>query len=79
MKRIGFGLLWFVAFFFIGVFAIGALVGDPAPDVQTAHDAGYAIGQKYGRYLVLGSLVAAAVGTYFRLLPGTKQKARSNG
>ena len=75
MKRIGFGLIWFVVFFLIGIFAVGVVVGDPAPDIQSAHQAGYAFGKTYGRYLVLGALLASAIGTYFRWLPGTKQNA----
>lgn len=76
MKRVMFGFAWFIVFLLVSVLALGILIGDPAQDVDAASQAGQAFGHTYGRYVVLGALVAAVGGSYFRVLPGTKQSAR---
>ncbi len=75
MRRILFGLAWFFVFLLVSFLALGIIIGDPASDTQAAYEAGQAFGHTYGRYIYLGALVAAIVGSYFRLLPGTKERA----
>ena len=76
MKRVAFGILWFVVFLLVALVAVSIVVGDAAPDAQAAHAAGVAFGKTYGRPLIVGCLFAAALGAYFRVLPGTRQTGR---
>ena len=75
MKRIIFTFVWFLMFLLLSVIALGIIVGDPASGGTAGFEAGRSAGHNYGGLMILGSLVAAIAGSYFRLLPGTRQKA----
>jgi len=90
MKRVLFGIMWFLVFW-IGTLGIcGAVIGStaasnsPTPPQNfsqgftagyaTGHAAGYEFGRKYGGLILLGSLGVSILGTAFGILPGTGRK-----
>ena len=89
VKRIGFGVLWFVALW-IGISALGggiagalAQARSPPPTngavtlVQgyaTGHDAGFEFGRRYGGLIFIAALLASIIGTATGVLPGTRGK-----
>ena len=75
MKRVIFTFVWFLMFLLLSVIALGIIIGDPASGGTAGFEAGRSSGHNYGGLMILGSLVAAIAGSYFRLLPGTRQKA----
>ena len=75
MKRVIFTFAWFLMFLLLSVIALGVIIGDPAQGGTAGFEAGRSSGHDYGGLMLLGSLVAAIAGSYFRLLPGTRQKS----
>jgi hypothetical protein len=89
MKRIVFGIIWFVVISLVGLVGggavAGAIVGSKvaassfsegyAKGEQVGHAAGAEFGQKYGGLVLLGALVVSIVGTGTGILPGTKRKS----
>ncbi len=77
IRRIIFGLLWFVLIYIVSCAVTGGVAGgyagnaDPANAAQAGAKAGAAAVEKIGTYLLIGSALFAAVGTYFGFLPGT--------
>lgn len=90
MKRIVFGIVWFVVFWFGGLVIGGAVAGGIAgakvqpgslsegfdKGKEVGHAAGAEFGQKYGGHMLIGALVLAIGGTAFGVLPGTKKKPK---
>ena len=80
MKKIGFGLLWFVVFFMgttiLGGLIVGMIAGgnDPANAAAAGEAAGRAFGENFGKGIFLMSLVIAVAGSFFGWLPGTKSQ-----
>ena len=78
MKKIGFGLLWFVVFFMgttiLGGLIVGMIAGgnDPANAAAAGEAAGRAFGENFGKGIFLMSLVIAVAGSFFSWLPGTR-------
>lgn len=91
MKRIVFGVVWFVALSLAGLIGGGAIAGAIAGSKVSAtnfsdgyakgeevgHVAGAKFGQKYGSVILLGALVLSVAGTAAGVLPGTKKKKPS--
>ena len=80
VRRIVFGFLWFIVFYFAACMLIGAVAGGfaGAKDPDNAREAGRIAGaEAVGRVLpliVIGSLLGAAVGSATGFLPGTRGK-----
>lgn len=89
MKRILFGVVWFLVFGFGGLVVGGAIAGAIAgsqveatslSDAGTKGEkagraAGAEFGRKYSGVVWLGALVLVIAGTAAGVLPGTKKKA----
>jgi hypothetical protein len=87
MKRFWFGLLWFVAFYaamyvvFVVIESLQLMHGLPpnsttqqAVDAATAYADTHAMGLSFARWgIFLAAILAAAVGTYMGILPGTRK------
>jgi hypothetical protein len=77
MKRFGMGVLWFIAFWLIGLLESGmvlALVVHAAgavPRSEADHAVGIAFGQRFALPIFLIPLIAAVAGTVTGFLPGT--------
>ena len=84
LRKIGFGFLWFVLFYFGTCVLIGAVAGGIAGsrDPQNASAAGAAAGtqavQPLIPYILAGSLIAAVAGAATGFLPGTRKKVVEN-
>jgi ABC-type transport system involved in multi-copper enzyme maturation permease subunit len=80
LKKIVFGLLWFIAFYLAACMAVGMIAGAVAGvgNPQNAGEAGALAGAQVVTsirvYLALGSFALAAFGTWKEFLPGTKKK-----
>lgn len=89
MKRIVFGVLWFLFLSFAGVVVGSAIAGAVAGSKVTAGStsegyakgqhagqaAGAEFGQKYTGVILLGALVVSVAGTITGILPGTRKKS----
>lgn len=81
IKKILFGLLWFIVLYFFACIVIGAVAGAiaGAKDPQNAAEAGGQAGARAVEavrvYLALGSLAMASVGAWKGFLPGTRRKS----
>jgi hypothetical protein len=92
MKRVIFGILWFVVFVFGGFFLGGGISGGIAGSKVQATSisegypkgkeagavAGAEFGRKYGNAIFLGALVLSVVGTATGFLPGTKSRKKDD-
>jgi hypothetical protein len=82
MKRILGGLLWVIVLYFGACALVGAVAGAIAGgnDPQNAAAAGAKAGAEtvaaVRLYLLLGASALAALGTWLRLLPGTRRRGR---
>jgi hypothetical protein len=88
VKRIVFGMIWFVVIWFGGLVLGGSIAGaiagsqvkatnitdGYAKGQQVGQVAGAEFGQKYGVAIFIGALVLSIGGTAIGLLPGTKKK-----
>ena len=79
-KRILFGVLWFIVFYFAGCIVVGAIAGAiaGAQDPANASDAGAIAGTRAVEdlhlYIVGGAVLLSGVGAWAGLLPGTRNK-----
>jgi len=82
IKRIILGVVWFVAIYFsVCLISVAATVGvlwakNLANAFAAGARSGSAIVTAYHMFFLIGSIIAAIVGTWFGLLPGTKKKNR---
>lgn len=82
MRKVGFGFLWFLAFWLgtlmIGGAIVGSLAASGAADTKTAYDLSHKAGEQFGiRYsgmILIASLLASVVGSWLGVLPGTAKK-----
>ena len=80
LRKILFGVLWFIVFYLGSAMVIGGVVGGMAGarDPQHAAEAGGAAAQQTVSslvpYMFAGSLLAAVLGASFGVLPGTRSK-----
>lgn len=80
LKKIAFGLLWFVIIYFGSAAAIGMVIGllsTPAPGQDAFTAAQAATKQAMGviaPFLLLGSAIVAAMCTAKGILPGTRSR-----
>jgi hypothetical protein len=83
LKKIAFGLLWFVVIYFGSAAAIGMVIGlqslqsTPAPGQDTYTAAQAATTQVMATivpFLLLGSAIVAAICTAKGILPGTRSR-----
>jgi Na+-driven multidrug efflux pump len=76
MKKLIFGLMWFVIIFMVSYLATGVtvvlLTGGP---LQAKYEAAQAFRQQYMIFFAIGSLILTVAGTVTGVLPGTKRKA----
>ncbi len=78
VKKIGFGVLWFLALsmgtLLLGGMVVGAIAGanDPANAEAAGRAAGEAFGQNNTGIIFLSSLIISIVGSFKGWLPGTK-------
>ncbi len=74
VKRILCGILWWVVIYFVACFITGALAAvlTGAQGAEAGAQAGSAAYEAFGTYIVLGSIVLTALGTWKGVLPGTK-------
>lgn len=74
MRKIIFGFLWFLVFWFgsliIGGMVVGGLAGARVQNAQQGYVAGQAAGQEFGKQYGTPILIGAASG----FLPGTTKK-----
>ena len=81
LKKIFFGIIWFVVIYFGICFIVGGIAGfvagaeNPENASQAGAAAGAAAVQKYLLFIFLGSIGAVIAGTVTEVLPGTKSKA----
>lgn len=83
MKKLLFGLLWFVVLYFLFCAGVGAVAGAKAGSQYTNTAAAQRAGQIAGAkavsenlgFIVGGALTLAILGSGFGLLPGTRQAA----
>ena len=81
-RRIAFGILWFVVFYFGVCMVIGGAAGAIESSRIQPGESSFDAGRNAGAdavaplrpYIVLGSVCVAAAGTYFGLLPGTSKR-----
>ena len=87
MKKLLFGIVWCVVFYFGICIAAGAIVGamagthyphDPAMAAHAGQQAGIKIVNDYGVYFVAGAVVLSVLGSGFGVLPGTRQNRSSS-
>ena len=84
MKRIIMGFVWFLVLYFgilgIGGAIVGSAAGTGKKHLNQGYQAGYAVGEvfgkKYSELILLIAIGGAAVGTLTGALPGTKPKAK---
>jgi len=83
LRKILFGVLWFIVFDLGSAMLIGGVVGGIAgtKDPQHAAQAGGAAAQQMVSslvpYMFAGALLAAVLGASFGVLPGTKSKPKA--
>jgi len=78
IKKIVFGLMWFVIIFIVSYMATGVtivLLTDGT--MQAKYEAAQAFRKAYMIYFVIGSFILAIIGTVTGILPGTKDRARA--
>jgi cytochrome b subunit of formate dehydrogenase len=77
IKKVLFGLMWFVIIFMVSYLATGILVVFSSVDMrsnQAIYEAAQAFRNNYMIFFVIGALIFAIVGTVTSILPGTKGK-----
>lgn len=84
LRKIGFGLLWFVVFYFVSAMIIGGIAGMQAganaPDARSAGAAaGGALVMKLAPFLLLASALLAGLGAWKGFLPGTRPGKKDEG
>jgi hypothetical protein len=78
MRRIAFGILWFVVLYFVACFVIGAIAGgiagsrDPANAAEKGREAGARVVASSRGYIFAGSVVLSVLGAWGGILPGTR-------
>lgn len=78
IKKVLFGLMWFVIIFMVSYLTTGVIVVFPtisAGSNQATYEAAQAFRNTYIIFFTIGSLVLAVIGTVTGALPGTKRKA----
>ena len=80
IKKIIFGLIWFVVIFLVIYISGGFLYVyvnkiNTSGGIKTAIEAGRAFRVAYLLYLLIGSFLLALIGTLTGVLPGTKIKS----
>jgi heme/copper-type cytochrome/quinol oxidase subunit 2 len=78
MKKLLFGLMWFVIIFMVSYLATGVTVVLLAGGIesnQAMYEAAQAFRNTYMIFFVIGSLILTVAGTVTGVLPGTKRKA----
>ncbi|QCO68032.1 hypothetical protein E5843_10135 [Luteimonas yindakuii] len=81
MTRVAFGFLWFVVFLVAAMIIFGVVVapdtsahGDAVQSYDAGYAAGYEVGRRYGKVILLGALTLSIAGTVLGWLPGTGRK-----
>jgi predicted membrane protein len=77
IKRVLFGLMWFVIIFTVSYLGTGVIVifsTASSGTYQAMYDAAQAFRNTYIIFFAIGSLVLAVAGTVTGILPGTKSK-----
>lgn len=79
IKKLVFGLIWFVVIFLVsyivgGIIYVNVHEIDASGGMQTAIETGRAFRAAYLNYFLIGSLILAIIGTVAGILPGTKKK-----
>ena len=82
IKKLIFGLMWFVVIFLVsyivgGIIYVNVHEIDASGGMQTAIETGRAFRAAYLNYFLIGSLILAIIGTVTGILPGTKRKPRA--
>jgi cytochrome b subunit of formate dehydrogenase len=78
IKRVLFGLMWFVIIFMVSYLATGvavALFTGGIESNQAMYEAAQAFRNTYMIFFAIGSLILTIAGTVAGMLPGTKRKA----
>jgi hypothetical protein len=79
-RKIAFGLVWFVVIYFGTCMVLGGIAGwnagteDPARAYEAGGDAAERFLEPLTGYIMLGSLLAAVLGSATGFLPGTRKK-----
>jgi ABC-type Fe3+ transport system permease subunit len=77
IKKVLFGLIWFVIIFLVSYLTTGVLVVFPSVDIrsnQAIYEAAQAFRNTYMTFFVIGALVLTIAGTVIGVLPGTKSR-----
>ena len=80
IKKILFGLIWFVVIFLVSYIATGVIfvfLTAGAEANQLKYEAAQAFKDAYMIFFVAGSLIISIFGTVTGILPGTKKKPRA--
>lgn len=78
MKRVFFGLVWCVVFYFVGCMLAGAVAGGiagyhhPEAAAEAGRLAGIKVVQEYRPFIIFGAVTLAVLGSGAGYLPGTK-------
>ena len=81
VKKIAFGVLWFIVLLvgisMVGGMLVGGIAGaqDPSNAAQAGQLAGEKFGATYGPFIMLAALVISISGTIAGFLPGTKKSS----
>jgi hypothetical protein len=77
IKKVLFGLMWFVIIFMVSYLTTGALVVFSFVDIRSnraIYEAAQAFRNTYMIFFAIGSLILTIAGTVSGVLPGTKTK-----
>ena len=72
IKKLGFGSVWFVIFFTIGILGTTAAIATTQkPEKGSSYSRGYTAGKQFGMPLTVAAAVLAIAGSATGVLPGT--------
>ena len=77
IKKILFGLMWFVIIFMVSYLGTGVIVVFPTISTwskQAVYEATHTFRQQYILFFAIGSFILTLAGTVTGVLPGTKKK-----
>jgi hypothetical protein len=80
IKKVLFGLMWFVIIFMVSYLTTGAVVVFSTVDIgsnRAIYEAAQAFRNTYMIFFAIGSLILTIAGTVSGVLPGTKRKVSS--
>jgi hypothetical protein len=80
IKKLIFGLIWFLLIFMVSYLATGVIVLFHIADIrsnQAIYEAAQAFRNTYIIFFAIGALILSLIGTVAGILPGTEKKPRA--